>query len=62
MNVPLWAAIPVLILVTIAAQADVRTRKIPNLITFPALLLGSVTVIADNDAQLGETPSAVRLD
>jgi prepilin peptidase CpaA len=43
MNVPLWAALPVLILVTLAAQADVRTRKIPNLITFPALLLGLAT-------------------
>jgi prepilin peptidase CpaA len=43
MNVPLWAAIPVLLLVALAARADVLTRKIPNLITFPALLLALVT-------------------
>ena len=40
MNVPLWVAVPVILLLILAAQADVRTRKIPNQITFPALLLG----------------------
>jgi prepilin peptidase CpaA len=40
MNVPLWAALPALVLAIVAAQADVRTRKIPNRLTFPALLLG----------------------
>jgi len=40
MNAPLWVAVPVIILVTVAARADVRTRTIPNLITLPALLLG----------------------
>jgi prepilin peptidase CpaA len=40
MNAPLWVAIPVIALVALAARADVRTRKIPNAITFPALLLG----------------------
>jgi prepilin peptidase CpaA len=40
MNVPLWVAVPVILLVTLAARADVRTRKIPNKITFPAMLLG----------------------
>ena len=40
MNVPLWAALPALVLAIAAAQADVRTRTIPNALTFPALLLG----------------------
>ena len=40
MNAPPWVAVPVIVLVTVAARADVRTRTIPNLITFPALLLG----------------------
>jgi prepilin peptidase CpaA len=43
MNVPLWVAVPVITLVTLAARADVRTRKIPNTITFPAMLLGLAT-------------------
>jgi prepilin peptidase CpaA len=43
MNAPLWVAAPVIVLVTVAARADVRTRTIPNLITFPALLLGIAT-------------------
>jgi prepilin peptidase CpaA len=46
MNVPLWAAIPVLVLVSAAARADVRTRKIPNRLTFPALLLGLAVHLA----------------
>ena len=40
MNAPLWVAAPVIILVTVATRADVRTRTIPNRFTFPALLLG----------------------
>jgi len=40
MNAPLWVAAPVIVLVTVAARADVRTRTIPNRLTFPALLLG----------------------
>jgi len=40
MNAPLWVAAPVIVLVTVAAWADVRTRTIPNRLTFPALLLG----------------------
>jgi prepilin peptidase CpaA len=43
MNAPLWVAAPVIVLVALAAQADVRTRTIPNVITFPALLLGIAT-------------------
>jgi prepilin peptidase CpaA len=42
MNAPLWVAVPVIALAILAAQADVRTRKIPNALTFPALLLGLV--------------------
>lgn len=42
MNVPLWVAAPVIVLVTAATRADVRTRTIPNRLTFPALLLGLV--------------------
>ena len=40
MNAPLWVAGPVIVLVTVATRADVRTRTIPNRLTFPALLLG----------------------
>lgn len=40
MNAPLWVVAPVILLVTVAARADVRTRTIPNRLTFPALLLG----------------------
>ncbi|MBI1796302.1 MAG: prepilin peptidase [Candidatus Eisenbacteria bacterium] len=40
MNAPLWVALPVVVLMVAAAQADVRTRRIPNLLTFPALVLG----------------------
>ena len=43
MNAPLWVAVPVIVLVTLAARADVRTRKIPNRITFPAMLLALAT-------------------
>jgi len=40
MNVQLWVAAPVVVRVGAAARADVRTRTIPNRLTFPALLLG----------------------
>jgi prepilin peptidase CpaA len=43
MNSPLWVAVPVILLGTLAAQADVRTRKIPNMITFPAMVLALAT-------------------
>ncbi|HKQ56739.1 MAG TPA: A24 family peptidase [Candidatus Eisenbacteria bacterium] len=39
MNVPLWVAAPVIVLVSVAARADVRSRTIPNRFTFPALLV-----------------------
>ncbi len=40
MDAPLWVAIPVIVLVAMATRADLRTRKIPNALTGPALLLG----------------------
>ncbi|MBI5710587.1 MAG: prepilin peptidase [Candidatus Eisenbacteria bacterium] len=40
MNVPLWVAAPVIVLTALATGADLRTRKVPNLLTGPALLLG----------------------
>jgi prepilin peptidase CpaA len=39
-HAPLWVAAPVIVLVALATQADVRARKIPNVLTGPALLLG----------------------
>ena len=40
MHAPLWVAMPVIVLVAMATRADVRTRKIPNVLTGPAFLLG----------------------
>jgi prepilin peptidase CpaA len=40
MHAPLWVALPVILLVALATRADVRKRKIPNVLTGPALLLG----------------------
>jgi len=40
MNAPLWISIPVVLLTVVATREDIRTRKVPNLITGPALLLG----------------------
>src|SRR5437867_7514856 len=42
MNVPLWVAAPVLVVTGLAVRADVRTRRIPNLLTGPAVLLGLI--------------------
>src|SRR5213592_412618 len=42
MNVPLWVAASVLVVTGLAVRADVRTRRIPNLLTGPAVLLGLV--------------------
>ena len=39
MNAPLWVAVPVVVLAALAARADVRERRIPNLLTGPAILL-----------------------
>ena len=46
MNAPLWVAVPMAALVVLAAGADVRTRKIPNVLTGPALVLGLATHFA----------------
>ena len=40
MHAPLWVAIPVIVLVALATRADVQSRKIPNMLTGPAFLLG----------------------
>jgi prepilin peptidase CpaA len=45
-NVPLWAAVAAILLAMLAARADVRTRKIPNHLTFPAMLLALGTHLA----------------
>jgi len=50
MNAPLWVAAPVVVLLAMATQADVRTRTIPNRLTFPALLLGVAIHTALNGA------------
>jgi len=39
-SAPLWVEIPVIALVVMATGADVRSRRIPNRLTGPALLLG----------------------
>jgi len=38
--VPIWIAIPAIAIAAIATWTDVRSRRIPNLLTGPALLLG----------------------
>ena len=40
MNVPLWFALPVAFTTLVAAGVDVRTRRIPNALTFTAMLAG----------------------
>jgi prepilin peptidase CpaA len=37
-----WVAVPLLLLTVLATLLDLRTRKIPNVLTAPALLLGLV--------------------
>ncbi len=46
MNVPLWITIPVVLFILLAAREDLRTRRIPNLITGPAFLLGLTVHLA----------------
>ena len=46
MNVPLWIAVPVVALTAVAVRADVRTRKIPNRLTGPAVLLAIVAHVS----------------
>jgi len=40
MTAPLWIAAPVILVAALAAWEDLRTRRIPNLLTGPAFLLG----------------------
>lgn len=40
MHAPPWEAIPVIVLVALATRADVQSRRIPNVLTGPAFLLG----------------------
>ena len=46
MNVPLWIAVPVVATAALAAGADVRTRRIPNLLTGSAVLAGVLVHLA----------------
>jgi len=39
-HAPLWVGLPVIALVALATRADVQARRIPNVLTGPALLLG----------------------
>jgi prepilin peptidase CpaA len=52
-NVPLWVTIPVVLFILLAAREDLRTRKIPNLITGPALLLGLTVHLATGGPSAG---------
>ena len=40
MNAPLWVAVPAVVIAVLAIQTDVKSRIIPNLLTFPALAAG----------------------
>jgi prepilin peptidase CpaA len=42
MNAPLWVAVPLVALMMLATRADVRSRRIPNLLVGPALALALV--------------------
>ena len=46
MNAPLWVALPVVALAALAARADVRTRRIPNALTGPAIALALAAHLA----------------
>lgn len=39
MNAPLWVAVPLVALVMLATRADLRSRRIPNILVGPALAL-----------------------
>ena len=42
MNAPLWVAVPLVVLVLLATRADLKSRRIPNLLVGPALALALV--------------------
>jgi len=42
LNTPLWVVVPVLVLVAMATQSDVTSRRIPNRLVGPALLLALI--------------------
>jgi prepilin peptidase CpaA len=46
MNAPLWVAAPVVVLAVLAARADVRSRRIPNALTGPAIALALLAHLA----------------
>ena len=43
MQTPLWVVVPVLVLVAMATQSDVKSRRIPNRLVGPALLIALAT-------------------
>ena len=43
MHTPLWVVVPVLVLVAMATQSDVTSRRIPNWLVGPAILIALVT-------------------
>jgi prepilin peptidase CpaA len=45
-NAPLWIVLPVILLTALAVREDLRTRRIPNRLTGPALLLGLLAHLA----------------
>ena len=50
MNAPLWVAVPVVVLVVLAARADVQARRIPNALTGPAIALALLAHLAFDGA------------
>jgi len=46
MDSPLWVTIPLVVLGMVATREDLKTRRIPNTVTGPALLLGVATHLA----------------
>jgi prepilin peptidase CpaA len=41
MDAPIWISLPIVLVGLLAAREDYRSRQIPNLLTFPSLLLGA---------------------
>ena len=53
MSTPVWVAVPVCAIGILAAREDLRTRRIPNLLTGPALLLGIGAHLLQGGTQAG---------